>query len=165
MAGIMLLNGHPDKLLYVVTRLLDPGVRASLMDDYWGGEELSQLFASPSTLTYGIMEAGKPEPIGVVYFSGYRAFRNCVMSAVIFDPARRDEGLMTAQIAKIKGDLVNRWMVHSVTSYVTGDNQGSKRFLERLGFSKLGVAPKAIRAAGKYQDLTIYYILLRDEED
>jgi RimJ/RimL family protein N-acetyltransferase len=44
-----------------------------------------------------------------------------------------------------------------------GNNEGSVRFLERLGFTKIGVKEKFICSGGEYRDLAIYYRLLGEE--
>jgi len=165
MAGIRLLDKNPVTINYILNRLFDPEIRHVLYDDSWGDTELSLLLYDSRTIIYGIMEAGKPEPIGVVYFSGVKAYRDCVLTGIIFDPAKRDKGIITAQVEKIKADMRNRFAVHSVTACAIGDNQGSKKFLERLGFQKVGVKPKSIKAAGEYQDLTIYYLLFEAKEE
>lgn len=160
MAGIKLLEKNSVTLNYVVNELLKPDLRQVIFDDACGGMEIGALLYDPFTVVYGIMEGGKPEPIGVVYFSGVMPYRTATVSAAIFNSAKRDKGIITAQVEKIKADMIRRYATHSIKAAVTGDNEGSKKLLERIGFKKVGVMPEAIMADGKYQDLTLYYLLL-----
>lgn len=164
MAGIRFLDKNPITINYILNRLFDPEIRHVLFDDSWGDTEISMLLYDPRTVIYGIMAEGKPEPIGVVYFSNVKAYRDCVLSGVIFDPTRRDHGIITALADKIKADIRQRFAVHSISANAIGDNQGSKKLLERFGFQKVGVKPKIIVAGGKYQDLTLYYLLFDSKE-
>jgi RimJ/RimL family protein N-acetyltransferase len=172
MAGIRYLDkSNWVTINYIINELLKPEVHQVLFDDFWGIGEIAGLMYSLQTVIYSIHEKGKPEPIGCVYFSNVIPYRDCTLSAVIFDPEKRNKGIMTksdqdklALVKIIENDMRKRFSIHSCTSYVTGDNEGSKRLLERLGFEKLGVKKRVIFSGGEYKDITIYYRLLEGEE-
>ncbi len=53
-------------------------------------------------------------------------------------------GLAHCAVAAMIGELVEHYHVHSLTAVLKSDNQRSRRFLERLGFS---IAPAELRVA------------------
>jgi len=111
---------------------------------------------------YGVFHEGKPEPIGVVFFTNVIPYRNCMLYSCIFSKEHRGKGKINDVIEKIKIDFRIRFHVHSVESQMIGKNEASLHMLKKLGFKEIGVKKKAIFSGGKYKDLTIYYLLLEE---
>ncbi len=164
MPGIRHLKKDPATMNYILNELLKPGIREKLFDDIYGLVELGYALHDPRTALYGIFEKGRPEPIGVVFFMGVIAYRNCTLYAVMFDEANRRQGKLFSVCQAIKTDLARRYAVHGVMANVIGDNEASHHLLPKLGFTKQGPAlPEGIFAGGKYQDLHTYYLMLGGE--
>jgi len=144
---------------YMVNELLKPDVRKHMFDDVYGLVDVAALLYHAQSVVYGIMEKGLPEPIGVVFFTGVIPYRDCTLYAAIFDKKNRGQGKTEEVYEKIKTDIIRRYSIHSVTSYVCGKNEASSHVLEKLGFKKIGVKKKAVIIEGKHRDLTIYYLL------
>ena len=160
MAGIKLLKKNQMQINFVINELLNPDIKKALFDDYYGGNEIALLLYDPRTVVYGVMEQGKPEPVGVIFFSGVRAYRNCDLYAVVFDKSKRNKHKLSSILEKVKIDLVKRYSINSITANVIGKNEASFHLLEKQGFERVGTMKKAIRSNGKYQDLIAYYLLL-----
>jgi len=163
MAGITLLEKNSVQVNYIINQFFRPELHQKFFDDSWGLTELSLHFYDPRTVIYGIMEQGKPTPIGIVYFLGVVPYRDCTVSAVIFDEANRNQDKVTGLIEKVKTDFTKRFSPHSVSSYIIGENPVSQHILEKLGFTKIGVRPRWIYAGGDYKDVSMYYLLLEDK--
>lgn len=167
MAGIKLLekgdNGSTT-INYIVNELLKPEIRKVLFDDCLGGGDISSLLNARTTKIYGIFHKGLPEPAGVVVFTGVWPYRNCTVYSAIFDKENRKKGMITEVFGQIKKDIISRFAVHSVTAEAIGNNTASMKTLEMMGFKKVGVKKRAIYSNGKYQDITIFYVLLAKEE-
>lgn len=168
MAGPRLLNnnysnGQGDVTTdYVINNLLMPDVHQALFDDLWGYTEIRTLLYSPLTKIYGIFHEGKPEPIGVVFFTGVVPYRNCVLYACIFSKEHQGKGKIDSVIDAIKTDFRIRCYPHSVEAQIIGKNEATLHLLKKLGFKEIGVKKKAIFSGGRYRDLTSYYLLLEE---
>lgn len=160
MAGIKLLDKNPIMMGLIVNALLMPEIKTKLFDDVYGIMEIEAIINQPRTVIYGVFEQGKPEPLGVVYFTHVIPYRGCVMTAVIFDPEKRHKGKMEEVSPRIKFDLKTRFQVHSIQTYVIGDNPASFGMLEKLGFKKVGVMENEVMAGGKYQPVHIFHLLM-----
>ncbi len=165
MAGIRLIKkDNYVTINYIVNELLKPEIRKVLFDDCLGGGDISSLLNAATTKIYGIFAKGLPEPAGVVVFTGVWPYRNCTVYSVIFDKENRKKGMITEVYEQIKKDIIGRFAVHSVTAEAVGNNTASMKTLEMMGFEKIGVKKKAIYSDGKYKDITIFYVLLAEEE-
>jgi len=109
MAGITLLEKNSVQVNYIINQFFRPELHQKFFDDSWGLTELSLHFYDPRTVIYGIMEQGKPTPIGIVYFLGVVPYRDCTVSAVIFDEANRNQDKVTGLIEKVKTDFTKRF--------------------------------------------------------
>jgi len=164
MAGIKRITKDKTTTIdYIVNELLKPDIKNVLFDDIVGGGNISDLLYTNGTKIYGIFSQGKPEPAGVVFFVGVFPYRDCSVYSAIFDKENRKKGMLTEVYEQIKKDMIDRHAIHSVTAQTVGNNIASMKTLEKIGFKKIGVKPKAIMVDGKYQDLTIYY-MVREED-
>lgn len=165
MAGIRLLDKEGYTTInYIVNELLRPEIRKVLFDDCLGGGDISSLLNATTTKIYGIFSRGLPEPVGAVIFTGVWPYRNCTIYSAIFDKENRRKGMITEVYEQIKKDIIDRFAVHSVTAETVGNNTAPMKLLEKIGFKKIGTKPKAIFVDGKYKDITIFYMLLAEEE-
>lgn len=161
MAGIGFLENKDQATInYIVNELLKPENKSVLFDDYLGFSEIAYLMYDKSTAIYAFYEKGKPEPIGVVFFTGVIPYRNTVLYACVFDKKNRNKGIIQDWAEKIQFDLVKRFAVHSVSSNVIDKNEVSAHLLEKLGFEKIGTKKSLLMTKGKYRDLIEYYLLL-----
>ena len=149
-------------LNYVINQLLKPDLKKALFDDYMGISEITTLIYSGNTVVYGIFQRGLPEPAGVVFFTGVVPYRECYIYGVLFNSEDRKKGIMTELQKTIADDIRKRFSIKSVTANIIGNNSGSKKILEKIGFQKIGTKPQAIMIDGKYRDLHIYYYLWED---
>ena len=115
-----------------------------MFDDCLGGGDIQRLLYDPSTVIYGIFSKGKPEPAGVVFFTGVWPYRDCTVYSSIFNKEDRNTGMITEVYGKIKDDIVRRFKIHSVTAQTVGNNSASMKTLEKIGFKKIGTKPRAI---------------------
>ena len=165
MAGIRLLDKDGYTTInYIINELLKPDIRKVLFDDCLGGGDIYNLLNATTTKIYGIFSKGLPEPAGVVIFTGVWPYRDCTLYSAIFDKENRKKGMITEVYEQIKKDIIERFAVYSVTAQTVGNNIASVKALEKIGFKKVGVKPKAIFSDGKYKDITIFYMLLAEEE-
>lgn len=165
MAGIKLIPKDSTVTIdYIVNELLKPDIRKVLFDDALGGGDIKMLLGAETTKIYGIFSQGLPEPAGVVLFTGVWPYRDCTVYSAIFNKENRKKGMITEIYERIKKDMIDRHAVHSVTAQAVGNNIASMKTLEKIGFKKIGVKPKAIYSGGKYRDITIFYMLLAEED-
>lgn len=164
MAGIKILDKNYITINYIINELLKPDLRKNLFDDAWGMSEISTILYDMRTIIYGVFEKGRPEPIGIVFFTNTVPYRDCNLYGCIFDAENRKKGKMNEIYERIKADLKIRYLVNSVSACVIGNNSGSAAMLEKMKFKKVGKKKNAIFTDGKYQDLTMYYYLFSDEE-
>ena len=166
MAGIKRIKKDSTTTInYIVNELLKPDIRKLLFDDALGGGDISALLNATTTKIYGIFHRGLPEPAGVVFFTGVWPYRDCTVYSAIFDKEDRKKGMVTEVYEQIRKDIVARDAIHSVTAQTVGNNIASMKTLEKIGFKKVGVKPKAIFSEGKYKDITIFYMLLDGQEE
>jgi len=149
-------------LNYIINRLLEPDIKKHLFDDYMGISEITALLYSGNTIVYGLFQKGLPEPFGCVFFTGVVPYRDCYLFGAIFDRENRNQGKATEIYELIYKDIIERFSVSSATANVIGKNLASIKILEKIGFKKIGIKPKAIMVEGKKKDLTIYYILAEE---
>jgi len=159
MAGIKLLDKSSTTVNYIINQLLIPEIHHRIYDDSIGITEISLQLYDTRTIIYGIMEQGKPEPMGAVWFDNVAPYRNATLSAVIFDPKNRAQHKLSPLFDKIKFDMVKRFSIHSFSSYVILPNETSEAILVKVGFKKVGLKEKYVFANGQYRDLALYYRL------
>lgn len=157
MAGITLFKKTAFAVFHLTDRLLDPQVRYRLFDDNYGQAEIAALLGDPKTWVWGIMEKGRPEPAGVVFFSNVNIYRDCTMYACIFNKDNRNKGKLQEVIPDIEKDLLKRACVHSISAYTIGENAASRHLLKKNGFRLVGVKKEGILSKGKYRDLYCFY--------
>jgi len=163
MAGIKFIETNNYTLInFIVNQLLRPEIKKYLFDDIMGISEIARLMYSPTTMIYSIHEKGKPEPIGVVFFTNAIPYRDCGLYMVIFDKEKRQQGTMTEIHERVMKDAITRWRPHSATANVLGRNLASMKMLEKMGFKKIGVKPRCIVVDGKHKDITEYYLVSED---
>jgi len=161
MAGIKFLENKDEATInYIIFELLKPENKNVLFDDFLGFPELAFLMHDKTTAIYAFYAQGKPEPIGVVFFTGVVPYHNTTLYACIFDKKNQNKGVIQEMVEKIKFDLIKRFAVHSISSNVVDKNPVSEHLLEKLGFEKIGTKKSLIITKGKYRDLTEYYVLL-----
>jgi len=159
MAGIKFLEKSSVTLNYIINQLLTPEIHQKLFDDGAGMNEIVLQMYDMRTILYGVVEQGKPEPIGVVWFDNVTPYRNATLSAVMFDPKNRAQHKLSPLFEKIKFDMIKRFSIHHFSSYVILPNETSEAILKKLGFKKIGVKEKYIFAGGEYRDMALYYRL------
>lgn len=163
MAGFTFLKDKvPSTVNYIINELLKPENKNALFDDYLGITEVSILMYDGRTAIYPFFEKGRPEPIGIVFFTGITHYRSAVLYACMFDKKHRNQGIIKQWADKIKFDFIKRFAIHSVISYVIDKNPVSEHLLEKMGFKKIGVRKEAIMVKGKYRDLTEYYMIIKE---
>lgn len=166
MAGIRRIKKDSTVTIdYIVNELLKPDIRKVLFDDCWGGGDIKLVLKADTTRIYGIFHKGLPEPVGAVFFVGVWPYRDCTVYSAIFDKENRKKGMITDVYEQIKKDITARDAIHSVTAQAVGNNVASMKTLEKIGFKKIGVKPKAVFSDGKYKDITIFYMLLDGQEE
>lgn len=163
MAGIKLLEKKPENLNLLMNLFLTPDVRHRFFDDRIGWQDITALLYDPQTVIYGVFEKGHPVPIGAVVLAGVFPFRGCTVNGIIFDPKLRSQHKMKQVALQVLSDLVQTWQVHHVEANTIGTNAPAEKFLESLGFSKVGVKPKAVVVNGKYEDLHVWYALVQED--
>jgi RimJ/RimL family protein N-acetyltransferase len=163
---VRILLKDPAIINLIIADLLKPQNRVLLFSDWWGQAELASLLYSPSTVIYGIFEKeGKPEPLGLVFFSNVAPFHDCSLWAIFFDAKDRNPEIARELYNSIKPDLLSRYHVHSISTKVIGDNPAYKEMLEAVGFERVGVYKRCIPNGGDYKDVTIYHHLMEDRAE
>jgi ribosomal-protein-alanine N-acetyltransferase len=69
---------------------------------------------------------------------------------------RNGRGVATAAVADIVEYGFTRLSLHRVQGETLLHNTASQRVLERNGFERIGMAPKHLRIAGRWQDHLLY---------
>ena len=76
---------------------------------------------------------------------------------------RNGQGLATAAIAEMKQIAFRELGLHRIEAGTLEHNTASQRVLQRNGFTRIGLAPRYVRIAGRWQDHVLFQVL--DEDD
>ncbi len=96
----------------------------------------------------------------------FHVIRGPLQSATLgywIDVAEQGRGLATAAVgvfADVTRDLLR---LHRLEAGVSPANPASRRVLEKSGFTRIGLAPRYLLAAGDWQDQILYQRVLGDE--
>ncbi|MCY0906177.1 GNAT family N-acetyltransferase [Arthrobacter sp. H14-L1] len=71
-------------------------------------------------------------------------------------------GLATAAVKIIIDAVRDEIGLHRLEASTLLDNIGSQRVLTKAGFDRIGMAPRYLQIAGKWQDHILYQVLLHD---
>ena len=160
MAGIKILEKNLVNISYVVHRLSAPELHRKLFDDRWGSDYTEAILASERTIIYGLFEKGRPEPMGVVWFSEIIPYRGCTLSAAVFEPENRHQHKLTPLMPIIQKDFLSKVPVKNCSTFVILPNDDSVAVLLKLDFKLVGVREKYVSSGGEYKDQAIYYRIL-----
>ena len=78
------------------------------------------------------------------------------------DSAHNGRGVATAAVAAIVATAFTELRLHRVQAGTLLHNRGSQRVLERNGFTPIGVAPRYLHIAGRWQDHLLFQRLADD---
>jgi len=160
MAGIKLLEKNLINISYIVHRLSVPELHQKLFDDRWGSDYTESILADQRTIIYGLFEKGRPEPMGVVWFSDIVPYRGCTLFAAIFELENRHQHKLTPLMPIIQKDFLSKVPVRTCSTYLILPNEDSVAVLAKLGFHLVGVREKYVCSGGEYKDQAIYYRIL-----
>jgi ribosomal-protein-alanine N-acetyltransferase len=76
---------------------------------------------------------------------------------------RNGRGLASAAIAEVKGIAFGELGLHRLEAGTLEHNAASQRVLQRNGFTRIGLAPRYVRIAGRWQDHILFQVV--DEDD
>jgi len=77
---------------------------------------------------------------------------------------RNGQGLATAAIAEMKEIAFGDLGLHRLEAGTLEHNTRSQRVLQRNGFVRIGLAPRYVRIAGRWQDHVLFQVLNEDDE-
>jgi ribosomal-protein-alanine N-acetyltransferase len=86
---------------------------------------------------------------------------NCTIGYDV-DGEHQGCGIATRLVAHVVRDAFDRLALHRVEAGTLVDNVASQRVLERCGFTRIGVSPRHVRIAGRWQDHVLYAITAED---
>jgi len=78
------------------------------------------------------------------------------------DQAHSGRGVATAAVAAVVRLAFTELDLHRVQAGTLLHNRGSQRVLERNGFTRIGMAPRYLRIAGRWQDHLLFQRLADD---
>ena len=78
------------------------------------------------------------------------------------DQAHNGRGVATAAVAAVVQLAFTELDLHRVQAGTLLHNRGSQRVLERNGFTRIGMAPRYLRIAGRWQDHLLFQRLADD---
>lgn len=73
--------------------------------------------------------------------------------------AEGGRGLATAAVREIIGVAFGELGLHRIQAETLPENVASQRVLARNGFTRIGMAPRYLRIAGRWQDCILYQVL------
>jgi ribosomal-protein-alanine N-acetyltransferase len=77
---------------------------------------------------------------------------------------RNGQGLATAAIAEMKEIAFGDLGLHRLEAGTLEHNTRSQRVLQRNGFVRIGLEPRYVRIAGRWQDHVLFQVLNEDDE-
>jgi [ribosomal protein S5]-alanine N-acetyltransferase len=91
------------------------------------------------------------------------AFQSCSVGYWVAAD-RNGQGLATRAVAEMTRVAFEDVGLHRVEAGTLLHNAASQRVLERNGFERIGVAPRYLRIAGRWQDHVLFQVLDHDQE-
>ncbi|MET7397565.1 GNAT family protein [Dactylosporangium sp. NPDC005572] len=121
------------------------------LDEYGQGAKLPHVILDDSSL-----------PIGRITLSGivYGPFQSCAMGYWV-NAGHNGRGFATAAVSEIVRVAFEELGLHRVQAEILPHNTGSRRVLERNGFTRFGMAPEYLNIAGRWQDHAMYQVVNR----
>lgn len=77
---------------------------------------------------------------------------------------RNGQGLAGAAVADMKRIAFEDLGLHRLEASTLEHNAASQRVLERNGFERIGLAPRYVRIAGRWQDHVLFQVLAEDDD-
>lgn len=112
-----------------------------------------------------IYEEPGGEAAGYASLSAYgekKAFDAAVELSIYLDSRCRGQGIGTKLMEAVIGEARNREDIHTIISVITEGNEISKRLHERFGFKRCGSIREAGFKFGRYFDIDIYQLIVRN---
>lgn len=78
------------------------------------------------------------------------------------DRAYAGQGLASAAVQRIVEMARDELGLHRIEASTLLHNVGSQRVLQKAGFQQIGMAPRYLQIAGKWQDHNLYQVVLHD---
>ncbi|MCB0879564.1 MAG: GNAT family N-acetyltransferase [Thermoleophilia bacterium] len=113
--------------------------------------------------------------IQYVAMRGERLVGQCAISNVIRAPVflsctigydvdehEQGRGIATRLVRHVAHDALTTHRLHRVEAGTLVSNLGSQRVLEKCGFTRIGIAPRHVRIAGRWQDHVLYVLTAED---
>jgi len=79
------------------------------------------------------------------------------------DEAFAGHGIMSEAVAQVIRVATDDLRLHRIQAETLLHNQGSQKVLEHNGFERIGLAPKYIKIAGRWQDHILFQRILHDD--
>jgi ribosomal-protein-alanine N-acetyltransferase len=117
-------------------------------------------------------EAGEGCPFGL--FAGNRLVGRFNVAGIVrgpfqsaglgywFDSEYAGRALASAAVQRIVDMARNELGLHRLEASTLLHNTGSQRVLKKAGFQQIGMAPRYLQIAGKWQDHNLYQVVLHD---
>jgi ribosomal-protein-alanine N-acetyltransferase len=78
---------------------------------------------------------------------------------------RNGQGLASAAVRHLAQIAFRELGLHRIEAATLVHNAASRRVLERTGFVRIGLAPRSVRIAGRWQDHVLFQLLNEDDEE
>jgi ribosomal-protein-alanine N-acetyltransferase len=88
-------------------------------------------------------------------------YRNCTIGYDV-DAQHQARGIATKLVQHVVRDAIDRLALHRVEAGTLLDNVGSQRVLEKAGFTRIGISPRHVKIAGRWQDHVLFAITAED---
>lgn len=117
-------------------------------------------------------EAGEGYPLGL--FDGERLVGRFNVAGIVRGPFQNaglgywvdsvyaGRGLASAAVQRIVEMARDELGLHRIEASTLLHNVGSQRVLRKAGFQQIGMAPRYLQIAGKWQDHNLYQVVLHD---
>lgn len=117
-------------------------------------------------------ETGEGYPLGL--FDGERLVGRLNLAGIVRGPSQNaglgywvdgayaGQGLASAAIHRIVAMARDELGLHRIEASTLLHNLGSQRVLRKAGFQQIGMAPRYLQIAGKWQDHNLYQVVLHD---
>ena len=88
-------------------------------------------------------------------------FLSCTIGYDV-DEHEQGRGIATRLVRHVAHDALTTHRLHRVEAGTLVSNLGSQRVLEKCGFTRIGIAPRHVRIAGRWQDHVLYVLTAED---
>ena len=88
-------------------------------------------------------------------------FLSCTIGYDV-DAELQGRGIATRLVGHVVREALVTHRLHRVEAGTLVDNVASQRVLEKLGFTRIGISPRHVRIAGRWQDHVLYAITVED---